>query len=203
MFFYHLYVWISILKGSINQYKIFGPLIGGGFIFVSGVCLGNSMKRYNRKKLLKRILKIGFGALAISLGSYFVFKDCYVKFGILHFFSISPILLYPFKKKRKYLPILSLLLFVLWLYIREVYIPYFGILLGAKSQVCSMDYYPILPWISLYYLSFYLSDDIFNFLQKVDREIKPLYPIEILGRYSLLFYIFHFPIVFFLGTLLV
>src|SRR5262249_25969255 len=62
-------------------------LIVGSFVFISGLSLG----RHRQPPYLKgsHLIELGLGALTVSIGSYLVFPQTWIDFGVLHFFLVT------------------------------------------------------------------------------------------------------------------
>ena len=65
------------------------------FSYNSNVKDEKDKKKFYEKQL-QRVLKLLIAALCITVFSYFIFGDMFVKFGILHFIGFSSLLLIPF-----------------------------------------------------------------------------------------------------------
>ncbi len=149
--------------------------IAGMFIFLSGVVMGLKVRPF--KKYAKRAAKLGLLAALVSLTTYIWWPECFVKFGILHFFALSSLLIY-FFQKSKYNLIFALIIIAI------------GIPLYPLINLCSLDWFPLLPWFGVHLLGMCWSDR-FN----VKLRIAKLDPISFIGRHSLLIYITHLPLI--------
>ena len=135
------------------------------FIFIGsvGVNLTLSKEKSNEKeedksefikKNIKRVVKLVFLALLMSLFTYFIFGDKFVKFGILHFISFASLALFYFVDDLKImytLLILSILVYYLIKNNPEVFrsipekIAFVSGFYNNKYE--SVDHFPIFPWI--------------------------------------------------------
>ena len=80
-------------------------------------------EEYNKKNI-KRILKIFFFAILMSLFTYMIFGNKYVKFGILHFIGLSSLILFPFIENKKIIEIFtifSILIYYLIIYKPDIF----------------------------------------------------------------------------------
>jgi uncharacterized membrane protein len=151
----------------------------------------------------RRWIQIAASALAVSLGSYLIFPESYIFFGILHFISIALIL------GRLVLPLeaYNLMLGILVIAISQnVSHPIFNMpvlsWIGLATQVpFTQDFVPIFPWFGVVLIgcglgSVWRSHDckrpkwVTLFAQSI-----PQFSIWT-GRHSLAIYLIHQPILF-------
>ena len=80
------------------------------FIICVGINLALAKKASDYKKeskedyilkSIKRILKLAFYAISMSIFTYIVFGDNYIKFGILHFIALSSLITFMFVDKER------------------------------------------------------------------------------------------------------
>ncbi|MEA5039726.1 MAG: heparan-alpha-glucosaminide N-acetyltransferase [Clostridiaceae bacterium] len=130
-------------------FRIVQPIFASGFIAMSG-----ASSRFGHNNI-RRGLKICAAAAAISLVTWFLGDDMFIRFGILHFLGVMS-LLYPlirpwFEKCR----IPGWVWFILWLISYQFFpvrtdIPWLWPLGFITRSFWSADYYPLLPWIFMY-----------------------------------------------------
>jgi uncharacterized membrane protein len=149
--------------------------IAGTFIFLSGVVAGQKLRPF--KKYVKRAAKFVLIGLLISATTYIWWPNCFVKFGIIHFFAVASLLTYFFQKNC----------YNLFLAVNIIGV---GILLYPLIAICSLDWFPPLPWFGLYLLGMHWSEW-FNITVKMAK----LNAISFIGRHSLLIYILHMPLI--------
>ena len=105
------------------------------------------------KNQLKRIIKLVAIAIFISIFSYFIFGNMFVKFGILHFMSFSSLLLLPFVDSPKIITgIIFFILFMKYLVNKDrsmfQNVPSkFAFITGLYSKYGAVDHFPLVPWI--------------------------------------------------------
>ncbi len=160
------------------------------------------------KKQLYRILKLIVIAIFISIFSYFIFGDMFVKFGILHFMAFSSLLLMPFIDSPKILGVIILItLFVRYLIQKDQKIfynipPKIAFVTGLYSRYGSVDHFPIVPWIVLICIGIILGRVITNkkniHLFADSKEDKNLITkgVKWCGRRSLEIYVIHWIVLF-------
>lgn len=174
------------------------PIFASCFIALSG-----ASSRFSRSSL-KRGLKILVCAAVVSgataLASHWMNQRLTVLFGILHFLGVASILyhfLQPLIDRLKVPGPLWLLLFL----IARLYFPMVGntkwlLPFGFMYPgLYSADYYPILPWIFMYFFGVWIAD-----LVKAGRFSDSFYsfrcrPLEAVSRHSLWIYLLHQPII--------
>jgi uncharacterized membrane protein len=131
----------------------FARSIAGSFLLLAGVGLVLAHVRgFRRAPFLRRLAKIGGAALAVTVGTYFIFPESYIFFGILHCIAVSSVLALPFLRLH---PALTLPVAVFCLAAPALFTspeldaPYLDWLgLGAADPVTN-DYVPIFPWFGL------------------------------------------------------
>ncbi len=163
------------------------------FIFVSGLASGFS------RTPIRRGFKVLLYGMGITLVTYLVMKDMYVRFGILHFLGISMILS-PFLSSlsSRMLWGLSGVSALLGFWFKgqvletSLLLP-FGLM---SKEFSSMDYYPLFPYIAVTLLG------ILTYRHLYAQRPEPLFafrlkskPILWLSRNSLIIYLVHQPII--------
>lgn len=147
--------------------------------------------------LFKHALWLAFFALIVSGVTWFLFDDQFVRFGVLHFYSLAIVLILPVLLFRwhGFLFFLMPLVFVaLWLDF-----PGFNTLLGIRSTPhFALDYFPLIPWFFLFSLGFLLARFFYPMLRRsfswglgVPSWGKWAY---FLSRHSLWIYLIHQPV---------
>ena len=166
-------------------------------------------------KQIKRVIIIGIFALILSFLTYLTHGYKFVKFGILHFASVA-ILIMMWSVKSNILNIL-IFIFILTLYYFKNNIssflitsnihPIVGFITGlGYSPYYSMDYFSLVPWISLISIGVLIGNIAY-------KKYKRRYPIpttvtgfidnnpfsklvRTFGKYSFFIYLIHIPILF-------
>ncbi|QCX34557.1 DUF1624 domain-containing protein [Caloramator sp. E03] len=169
------------------------------FIFLSGISSTLS------KNVIKNGVKVFCFGLMISVITYILFPKEYIRFGVLHFLGICMII-YPLLKKiqKKILFIMAILSLMLGFYFESitlntwVFVPV-GILYNGFS---TLDYVPLFPYLSLYIIGILAGKSFYN-------EKKSLFKLEYdfgfirsISKNSLLIYIVHQPIIYFIILIL-
>lgn len=174
------------------------------FIFISWISFFLAEKKYLNKIILKYI-KVSFIlwviAWWISLSTLLFFSEQYIRFWIIHFFSVSFLLILFFRKLKYYNLIFWIIIIVYGFYfIPIINSEYYYFLWFTYSWFKSADFYPLLPffWIMLLWYTFwlFLSDrgllDIFK-TKSTNNIVSNIF--EYMWKKSLLIYLLHQPII--------
>ncbi len=175
------------------------------FIFIAWIWFFLAEKKYKNKvflKYLKTSLKLFFIAFIISFVTYFILDwTQFIRFWIIHFFSLSFFLILFFRKFKFYNIFIWTFILIYWFY----YIPvikneYFYFLWFMYPWFKSADYYPLIPYfgLMLYWYSFWLILDRFNKLDLLkskskDSSINLFF--SYLWKKSIIIYLIHQPII--------
>ena len=159
------------------------------FLFLSAVGISLVIahsKGIKFKKFVKRLLYLGIAALFVSAGTYVMFPDGWVYFGILHLIWFSTIIAISFVN----LPKTSLLIAALIL-IGAIFdqpnLSFISYLLEPYLPLGSIDYYPLFPWLSFVFIGIYLGHN--PYYQKI--FIFRLNWLEVIGKHALIIYLTH------------
>tara|TARA_Y100000389_G_C17453092_1_gene516155 strand:+ start:1998 stop:2720 length:723 start_codon:yes stop_codon:yes gene_type:complete len=137
-------------------------------IFIT--CVGINLvfaknKNSDAKIHLQRVMKIAFYALLMSIFTYHVFKEKYVKFGILHFVAFSSLVLFAFVDNVEAMEIITAIIFLVYLlnhYKPELFkiIPQPFAFIGGfyNDRYSAIDHFPIIPWILLICLGTFIGN---------------------------------------------
>lgn len=167
-------------------------LIGTMFSALSGIS-----RSFTRSSLKQGLVTFGFGML-LTLVTYFVSSEIYIKFGILHFMGVSMII-YHFIQKistRFLLPLGGLIIIAGNIFEKITLSTPLLFPLGLMDKnFASLDYYPLLPWYGVFLTGVFIG-------RVVYKEKKSLFEFEIkndllsfLGRHSLFAYLTHQPMI--------
>lgn len=193
------------------------PWFAGLFIFLSG--LAGNLTRSN----LKRGLKLAIVAVGVSAVTFFAVREQAIYFGILHFLSVSMLLIGLCKRPLNRVPIwvgISLCA-VLFLFTMGVEYGYLGIAryplidlprtwyttnwfmpLGFyNSAFFSSDYFPVFPWIFVFLAGFFFGRYAVQGKFPAWTYRSRVRPLAFLGRHALIVYIVHQPVLYGAGML--
>ena len=164
------------------------------FLFLSAVGISLVLahgKQLNSSKFFKRLMLLGLAALTVSFGTYIMFENAWVYFGILHLIWVSSIISIFFVK----LPKVSLLLAIAILFGAIFDLPNLGFIVNIAQPYLpqgSIDYYPLFPWLSFVLIGIYLGHHPFYRMAFTFR----MQWLEILGRHALIIYLIHQVVLF-------
>lgn len=193
---YNLYVvglidsrWTSHLFWQIYQHLGLGT-----FVFVSGMAFTLSTKnRINWTRLLKRAAKLALVAGLISLATYVVMPERFVRFGVLHFFTLTIVIAPLLRPVKQWLVFPGLLIIATGIVVTKAGLypePWLYITGLMSDRPSSMDYIPLVPWFGVFLVGMgvahYLPSRPAGSVAK-----KWMAPVIWLGKHSLPFYVIH------------
>ena len=183
-------------------------VIGVSFITIAGIS-GRvlTFSKNFKAKFSKRIVKLIILSAMVSLATFFMDKNNFIFFGILHFLTICSIISLILVNVTK-----SYLLFLIFFVVVIVSLssitfdlPTILSWLGFnKTPPITNDFYPLFPWLTFYLLGFWVGQIIMDRQRSFLESISFIYLLnnklfkflEYVGKNSLLIYIFHQPILF-------
>jgi len=187
-----------------------GYVIVGASIFIGLVGLSLTLSLAREKstknkpsflKYLRRGLLILFYGFLITLVTYLVVPDSYVRFGVLHCIGLSIILAYPLIER----PWISLALGIAVLVVgrfldRQAFSFSFLLWLGFKPYPFqTLDYFPLFPWFGVVLLGIVVGNFLYPSGKRAFalREDPPFFVrgVAFLGRHSLTIYLLHQPVI--------
>ena len=193
------------------------PIILVLFVGVSGICC--SFSRNNFKRGLKLLAVALAFTVVTSLITYFMHIYCLILFNVLHVLSISmlvyALITFIAGKTKMSDKALTLVIGMFGIYIivlKGNLFYYDGVsnnpillMLGVelKDGISMADYMPLIPWMGVFLTGAALGRFIYPEKKTVfpnagDRFRKIISPIEFLGRHSLIIYLTHQPIMYFI-----
>jgi uncharacterized membrane protein len=187
----------------------FPRVTGGTFIFLAGLSLTITYSKAKRiSGFMLRGLKIFAWGMGITLITWLISREGYVRFGILHFFGIAFILA-PFFTRLRFLNLIlgaALLAAGICLQEQRVFVDFPWLLwLGLMPRgFWTMDYWPLLPWFGLFLVGMFCGKILypqgnrrFNIHEFNDPVTSAL---TLPGRHPLVIYLAQWPAV--IGILL-
>ena len=158
------------------------------FLFAVGMSLSLAhSQRINWASFQKRLIKIVFFALLISLVTYFLFPENWIYFGTLHAIAFISILSLPFLKKPIFSLAAALGLFLPSIFF-DINIPWFEL----PHQ--SWDYIAPFPWLGASLFGIFAAHKGLHLLNLPSNKLER--SLNFLGRHSLFIYLTHQPILF-------
>lgn len=171
----------------------------GTFVLVSGVSFVLSTQHgLNWSKLTKRIVKLAVIACSISFATWLFMSDKFVRFGVIHFFTVALILAPAFRAWRYWLLIPGTVIIGVYLYFGHggVLHSYWWYPSGLMTnRPASIDYIPLAPWFGVFLVGMACG----FLLEGKHMRSEPtrwMMPIIWLGKHSLPFYLIHQVVIF-------
>ena len=218
MIFYHAFYMAGAIFGFswgntlLDIFTPAEPWFAGGFIFISGMACNLS------KSNIERGVKLGLIALGITLLTYLFMPKQIVVFGILHMLASCMILYGLTEKYLSVIPIwlgmfLNIIIFTFLLgtpegtygipflvkmkFPESLYATNFLFMFGFPNKnFFSSDYFPIVPWIFLFFSGGFLGRLITKKKFPKWTAKKHIPPLAFIGRHALLFYLAHPPVIY-------
>jgi uncharacterized membrane protein len=193
---------------STGFWRWFAVATASLFLLVVGISLVVSRARSAAKlsgfALTKKFLFRGAGIFAlgllVTLATWLYLHEGFILFGILHLIGVSVILSVLFFRFGKYNILLGLLFIAGGFFIGTLQGPVWLLPLGIyPSSFTSVDYTPLIPWFGVVLAGLGVGEFLysggvrrFTVPHLPDRIVRPL---SFLGRYSLVIYLVHQPII--------
>lgn len=192
------------------------PFFAGGFVLISGISC-----RLTRSNLKRGLRLLGI-ALALSLVTWALqefagFSDLAIWFGILHLLAVCMLLYALLGRWTDQIPFPAALalwgaLFAVTYPLEDGYLWLFGFKVALPAAVTncpylfplgvvapgffSADYYPLLPWVFLFFLGANLGRRFAEGRLPAWFYKKHVPPFAFCGRYTLWIYLAHQPVIF-------
>ena len=159
------------------------------FLFLSAVGISLVIahsKTLKLKKFIKRQIYLGIAALIISAGTYVMFPDGWVYFGVLHLIWVSSLIAISFVNYPKISLLIAALILIGSIF-DQPNLNFISYLLGPYLPIGSVDFYPLFPWLSFVFIGIYLGH--YPHYQKVFTF--RLNWLEVIGKHSFIIYLTH------------
>jgi len=180
----------------------FPRMTGGIFIFTAGVSLTITYSRSKRTSgFLLKGLKIFAWGMGITLLTWLIAPNEYVRFGILHFFGIA-FILGPFFLRFRFINLVlgaALLAIGIYLVEQRIFVDFPWLLWLMPYNFRTLDYWPLLPWFGLFLVGMFFGKILypqgnrrFNIPELNDPVTSAL---TLPGRHPLVIYFAKLPII--------
>lgn len=181
------------------------------FIIVSGF-----VWIYGRKNAVRRGLFLTAVGIAVTVVTVIFMPDAPVYFGVMSFFGCAVLIMIPAEKLLRHVPsgvgaLFSIVAFFFTEYVSYGAVKLFGNTLFRLPKVLyksdigipfgfppadffSSDYFPIIPWMFLYFFGYFLGRLISgsSFFEKIGHIKEPIF--SFIGRHAVMIYVLHQPI---------
>lgn len=170
------------------------------FLFLGLVGLSIALSSRDFFEQLKRGTFIFSMGMLVTFGTWLVFPEDFVRFGVLHCIAISIPLVRLLKGRKVLTLILAGVIFFVGEYFTTLSVDSqflfpLGLLYPGFS---SLDYFPIFPWLAVPLVGLVLGETIYGHRQPSFLQKLAWIPgLTSMGRHSLLIYLLHQPILYF------
>ncbi len=186
-------------------WRWFARTIAGSFLFLSGIALVLAHRNgFRRRAFFVRLAKIAAAALAVTVATFIIFPDSYIFFGILHAIAASSVIALPFLRAPFWITALvaALVLVMPWFLTSPAFDqPWLDWLGLGQTVPRTNDYIPIFPWTGLVLAgvaaarSPLMKPHLVRLSQTDDSNVITR-ALAVAGRWSLIVYLVHQPILF-------
>lgn len=153
------------------------------FLFLAGLVANNS------GVFSRRNLRVGGAALCVSLATWAVMPESYVRFGVLHLLTVAGCAAAFFSTLS------TRQLVVLFLFVGAGgFLSLDSWLLGPGTPATTIDHYPLFPWLSVYLAGMAAARLGVRGWQSKRPLPFALQPLADLGRHTLALYLTHQPV---------
>ena len=159
------------------------------FLFLSAVGISlvfAHSKGIQYKKFFRRLSYLGMAALIVSFGTYIMFPDGWVYFGILHLIWVSSLIALAFVNQPKTSLLIALLILISIIF-NQPNLSFLSNIFESYLPNGSVDYYPLFPWLSFVFIGIFLGHN--PFYQKVFTFRSRM--LEFMGKHALIIYLSH------------
>lgn len=179
-----------------GAWHVIGQIVRFTFLTLVGISV--TFSRNNAKRAFVILLC----AMGITLASYMLQPDMYIRFGILHLIAISIFLVAPLRNR----PCVALILGILAIFAPLILLQFSSsslplIILGVQPVAfATFDLFPIFPWIAIPLFGIFFGNIIYKDKKPhlPNRLFKKTItaPVCVFGKHALIVYMVHFPIIF-------
>ena len=216
MVIYHIFLdlWFFGLRTRPPYLQVLEVNVAVIFIIISGISLQVSYMNSEKIENFFKGTSLRSGvvlicAIFITLVTFVLIPERYVRFGILHLIGLSMFLGMFFARFKYYNLIFAFLIIIVGNYTyTHFYDSNIFAWLGFRvREFDSIDYFPLLPWFGYFLLGLFLGSIFylkrrrrFNIIDLSDNFIIKM--INVAGRNSLFIYLIHQPVIVFVFWLM-
>lgn len=169
------------------------------FIFTAGISLSLSYKKAGmQKRFARRFLQLLMAASVVSIGSFFLFPNSWIYFGILHFIAVGSLMSVVWVRYPRIALLLGTIIITAFnanFLSNQWPINFIENYLPNDTE----DYVPLFPWLGVMLIGVGFGNLLTpKALQKPDAflNVNVFKKLSWLGRHSLIIYLIHQPILF-------
>ena len=186
-----------------SNWQVARSLILGTFLFVAGFSMALAENKNITRRLI-RLVRIAACAVLVSIGSYFMFPDSWIFFGVLHFVLVGSLICWLVIPYQKLLLIFAMSILTIGVFYESPVFnrPFLQWLGMMTYKPITEDYVPLLPWLGVMMIGARMGQWALTKSKLWLFDYKPssiLFPVQWLGQHSLIVYMLHQPIL--LGAL--
>jgi len=199
---------VTAIDVSAGFWKYFAFSTATLFLLIVGISLTMSHARATPSlsgyQLARKFLYRGAGifllGLLVTAGTWLYLKEGFIVFGILHLIGISVIISPLFFRFKMFNVVLGLFFIVIGYFLATVSGPIWLLPLGIHPDTFwSVDYEPVFPWTGIVLLGMGFGEYLYpGGVRKFTLPPIPAFfirPLASLGRYSLIIYLVHQPVI--------
>ena len=186
-----------------SNWQVARSLILGTFLFVAGFSMALAENKNITRRLI-RLVQIAACAILVSIGSYFMFPDSWIFFGVLHLVLVGSLICWLVMPYQKLLLIFAMSILTIGIFYESPVFnrPFLQWLGMMTYKPITEDYVPLLPWLGVMMIGARMGQWALTKSKLWLFDYKPsdiLFPVQWLGQHSLIVYMLHQPIL--LGAL--
>lgn len=179
----------------------FGHAIAASFLALVGVGLVLAHGQgFGRERFLRRLAFVAGAAALVTAGTYLVFPDRFIFFGILHHIALASVLALPFLRLPWFaVAIAATLVFALPIAFKaEAFSSPWLIWLGLGTRLPSTnDFVPVFPWFACVLMGIAMAKLWRPVASEApDAPQRPMRALIWMGRNSLPIYLIHQPVLY-------
>ncbi len=160
------------------------------FLLVSGISQALSHRHKGASIRWKRVAQVAGAAALISIATYVMEPETYVRFGVLHLIAVSALIL-PFVARWKQWNIVTGVIVFMTGLATSARSSLIGIPLGfPPADFQTIDYVPLIPWFGVVLMGYGAG----YLWRQTTSEHRLLTRLTWPGRHSLMIYLLHQPV---------
>lgn len=172
------------------------------FLLLVGISMTLALRNgIHWDRYLKRLMLLALCALAVSLGSWLIFPQSWIFFGVLHFIAAASILALAFRRFYRANLFIGLAFILFGLSVSHPAFDARGMSwIGlVTTKPITEDYVPLLPWFGVVLIGMFLGKlslrriD-FSILAERQPTTRTAMTLAWMGRHSLAIYLLHQPL---------